>query len=67
MHIEKNVCENLLGTLLGIPGESKDNINARLDLADLNIRLNCSYSQMEMIMTYLKLDIHCLGPKRLIL
>ena len=34
MHIEKNVCENLLGTLLGIPNKSKDNINARLDLSD---------------------------------
>jgi hypothetical protein len=37
MHIEKNVCENLLGTLPSIPGKS-NNINARLDLADLNIR-----------------------------
>jgi len=31
------VCENLLGTILGIPNKSKDNINLRLDLADLNI------------------------------
>lgn len=38
MHIEKNICENLLGTLLGIHGKSKDNVNARLDLADLNIK-----------------------------
>jgi hypothetical protein len=39
MHIEKNICENLLGTLLDIHGKSKDNTNARLDLADLNIKL----------------------------
>ncbi|XP_050941518.1 uncharacterized protein LOC127149700 [Cucumis melo] len=38
MHIEKNVCDNLLGTLLNIDGKTKDTINARLDLEDLNIR-----------------------------
>ncbi|CAH9103451.1 unnamed protein product [Cuscuta europaea] len=38
MHIEKNVCENILGTLLNIEGKSKDNLNARLDLEEMNIR-----------------------------
>jgi len=38
MHIEKNVCESLLGTILDIKGKSKDTVNARLDLADLEIR-----------------------------
>jgi hypothetical protein len=38
MHIEKNVCENIYGTLLGIEGKSKDNLKARLDLQDMNIR-----------------------------
>jgi len=38
MHIEKNVCESLLGTILDIKGKSKDTVNARLDLADLKIR-----------------------------
>ncbi|KAL4021604.1 hypothetical protein IC575_020410 [Cucumis melo] len=38
MHIEKNVCMNILGTLLGIPGKTKDGLNARRDLADLKIR-----------------------------
>ena len=32
MHVEKNVCDNLLYTLLGIDGKSKDNLNSRLDL-----------------------------------
>ncbi|XP_068329751.1 uncharacterized protein [Pyrus communis] len=32
MHIEKNVTESLVATLLGIVGKSKDNLNARLDL-----------------------------------
>ncbi|XP_056685978.1 uncharacterized protein [Spinacia oleracea] len=38
MHIEKNVCETLLGTLLDIEGKSKDNMKARLDLEEMNIR-----------------------------
>jgi hypothetical protein len=38
MHIEKNVCESLVGTLLNIPGKSKDGVNARLDLVELGLR-----------------------------
>ncbi|KAL0561283.1 hypothetical protein IC582_001705 [Cucumis melo] len=38
MHIEKNVCMNIVGTLLDIPGKSKDGINTRLDLVKMNIR-----------------------------
>ncbi|XP_073129709.1 uncharacterized protein [Henckelia pumila] len=38
MHIEKNICESLLGTLLDIPGKTKDGIAARLDLAEMNLR-----------------------------
>ena len=40
MHIEKNVCDNLVGTLLNIEGKTKDTTNARLDLQDLKIRKN---------------------------
>ena len=40
MHIEKNVCESIVGTLLDIPNKSKDGEKAWLDLKDLNIRLN---------------------------
>ncbi|XP_025703732.1 uncharacterized protein [Arachis hypogaea] len=38
MHIEKNVCDNIIGTLLDIPGKSKDHANARYDLKDMGIR-----------------------------
>ncbi|XP_057249371.1 uncharacterized protein LOC125495692 [Beta vulgaris subsp. vulgaris] len=38
MHIEKNVCETLLATLLDIKGKSKDNLNARHDLKEMKIR-----------------------------
>jgi hypothetical protein len=38
MHIEKNVCENVLYTLLHDKSKSKDNLNARKDLVDMRIR-----------------------------
>ncbi|XP_062089145.1 uncharacterized protein LOC133795705 [Humulus lupulus] len=38
MHIEKNVCDNIIGTLLDIEGKSKDTLKARKDLENLNIR-----------------------------
>ena len=38
MHIEKNVCDNIIGMLLQLEGKSKDNDKARYDLVDMNIR-----------------------------
>ncbi|XP_074288757.1 uncharacterized protein LOC141613916 [Silene latifolia] len=38
MHVEKNVCESLIGTLLNIPGKTKDGVKARQDMAAQNIR-----------------------------
>lgn len=38
MHIEKNICDNILGTLLKIEGKNKDTYKARQDLEDMNIR-----------------------------
>ncbi|XP_075507555.1 uncharacterized protein LOC142544385 [Primulina tabacum] len=37
MHVEKNVCENIIGTLLNVKKKSKDGVNARKDLMHLNI------------------------------
>ncbi|CAN6332354.1 unnamed protein product [Urochloa humidicola] len=38
MHVEKNICESLLGTLLGLASKSKDSEKARLDMQELGIR-----------------------------
>jgi hypothetical protein len=32
IHVEKNMCEALVGTLLDIPGKTKDTLKARMDL-----------------------------------
>jgi hypothetical protein len=38
MHIETNICENILSTLLNIPNKTKDTIAARVDLEERGIR-----------------------------
>ncbi|KAL4034903.1 hypothetical protein IC575_003575 [Cucumis melo] len=38
MHVEKNICESIVGTLLGIESKSKDGVNARKDLELMGIR-----------------------------
>jgi len=38
MHIEKNACDNLLGTLLNWDGKYKDNEKASKDLMEMNFR-----------------------------
>ena len=37
-HIEKNVCDNIFETLLGIKGKTKDTLKALMDLKDLSYR-----------------------------
>ncbi|XP_071685419.1 uncharacterized protein [Lolium perenne] len=38
MHIEKNICDNLIGSFMNIQGKTKDTVNSRLDLEDMGIR-----------------------------
>ena len=38
MHVEKNVCDSLIGTLLNIKGKTKDGLKCRQDLVDMGIR-----------------------------
>jgi hypothetical protein len=45
MHIEKNICENLICTILNIIGKTKDTVKARLDLKDLGIRKELQISE----------------------
>jgi hypothetical protein len=38
MHIEKNICDNILGTLLELKGKNKDTVNARVDLENMEFK-----------------------------
>jgi hypothetical protein len=47
MHVEKNVFDSLIGTLLDIPGKTKDTLNAQLDLEEMNLRKDLHYIQLD--------------------
>ncbi|CAN1343615.1 hypothetical protein LINPERPRIM_LOCUS39853 [Linum perenne] len=38
MHIEKNICDNVLGTIMSLPGKTKDTIKSRLDLEQMGLK-----------------------------
>ncbi|CAL8118834.1 unnamed protein product [Prunus armeniaca] len=40
MHIEKNVCDSIIGTLLEIFGQNKDGIVSRLDLLNMGVKID---------------------------
>ncbi|XP_025616786.1 uncharacterized protein [Arachis hypogaea] len=40
MHIEKNIVDSIVGTLLDIPGKTKDHVKARYDLKEMGIQKN---------------------------
>jgi hypothetical protein len=47
MHVEKNVCEALVGTLLDVPGKIKDTLNARMDLEEIKLRKDLNHKTLE--------------------
>lgn len=38
MHIEKNICESVIGTLLNIEGKTKDTFKSRMDLKHMGLK-----------------------------
>ena len=52
MHIEKNVCKSIIGTLLNIPSKTKDGLNSRIDLLKMGLRCELG-SRFESNRTYL--------------
>jgi hypothetical protein len=48
MHVENNVCEALVGTLLDIPGKTKDTLNARMDLEEMKLRTDLYHETLKM-------------------
>jgi len=35
MHIEENFCDNIINTVMDMPGKTKDDVKARLDMAEM--------------------------------
>ena len=38
MHIEKNVCDSIVGTIMNTKGKTKDTVNSRFDLVSMGIK-----------------------------
>ena len=47
MHVEKNVCDNVLGTIMGAAGKTKDNLRSRRDLEAIGIRKQYHVNERE--------------------
>ncbi|RVW43644.1 hypothetical protein CK203_097059 [Vitis vinifera] len=56
MHIEKNVCESIIGTLLNNPGKTKDELNSRLNLLEMGLRCELRRSKVVDVSTLDKLQ-----------
>ncbi|XP_019155767.1 PREDICTED: uncharacterized protein LOC109152520 [Ipomoea nil] len=73
MHIEKNVFDNVLFTLLNDSARSKDNLNARMDLVSMGIRddlwpnENGKYSPSCFTMTNIEKDVFLATLKSVLL
>jgi hypothetical protein len=59
MHIEKNICESIIGTLLNVKGKSKDGLKSRMDLEDMKIK-NELYPKIRETRFYLPAAPHTL-------
>nr|KYP73752.1 hypothetical protein KK1_006402 [Cajanus cajan] len=62
MHVEKNVCDSVIQTLLNIKGKRKDGVKARQDLVDMGIRFEL-YPQSIGKRTYFPPACHTLSKK----
>jgi hypothetical protein len=47
MHVEKNVCEAMIGTLLDILGKTKDTLKAWMDLEEMKLRKDLHHKTLE--------------------
>jgi hypothetical protein len=47
MHVEKSVREALIGTLLDIPGKTKDTLNVWMDLEEMKLRKDLHHETLE--------------------
>jgi len=63
MHVEKNVCDSVIATLLNIHGKTKDNVNARLDMVEMGIQKELAPHSADNKRTYLPPACHTLSKQ----
>jgi len=60
MHVKKNDCDSIIGTLINIKGKIKNGINAHKDLVEIGVRLKLQ-PQPHGKQTYLPPTCHTLS------
>ena len=62
MYVEKNACYSVIGTLLNIQGKTKDGLNTRQDLAEMDIQAQL-HPRFEGKKIYMPPSCHTLSRK----
>ena len=62
MHVEKNIFDNLIGTILNVRGMTKDSVKSRLDMQEMGIRKELASIQ-KLNFTYLPPAAYTLSRK----
>ncbi|KAG8482791.1 hypothetical protein CXB51_024455 [Gossypium anomalum] len=60
---EKNVCENIIQTILNVDGKSKDNLQSRLDLVHMGIRRDLHPQDIKVLDAYSSNISRCVSLK----
>jgi hypothetical protein len=47
MHVEKNMCEALIGILLDIPSKTKDTLKAWMNLEEIKLKTDFHHETLE--------------------
>jgi len=63
MHIEKNVCDNVLWTIMDVDGKENDNLKARLELQEMRIRKALHFQKCASNKYYLPPACYTMGNK----
>jgi len=62
IHVEKNVCDSIIGTLLNIPDKTKNNVKSRMNLVKMGLRKQLAPEKRGQN-TYLPLACYTLSRK----
>ena len=46
MYVEKNVCDDIIGTVLNTPDKIKDNVKSKMDLVKMRLRKQLAPQKM---------------------
>ncbi|CAM8892513.1 unnamed protein product [Rhodiola kirilowii] len=64
MHVEKDICDILIGILWNVLGKTKDGIKVRLNMVDMNIRHNLLPKHKDNEQIFLHLAPLFLDPRK---